>query len=72
MFLKSTITYSQRKASMCAAQGTVLAAPLLDEKVKDVMRMVLSPKGSYVQQLLVDELVSADRAQSRLDPNAHI
>lgn len=37
----------------------MVAAPVVDEKVKDVMRMVLSPSGSYVQQLLVDELVSA-------------
>jgi hypothetical protein len=28
----------------------------VDENTKDVLRMVFSPRGSYVQELLVDEL----------------
>ena len=39
-----------------AVQVTVVPV-VVDEKAKDVLRMVLSPRGSYVQQLLVDELV---------------
>ena len=42
---------------LCEQMRGGAAPPVVDENTKDVLRMVFSPRGSYVQELLVDELV---------------
>jgi aarF domain-containing kinase len=39
--------------------------PSVDETTKDVLRVVFSRRGSYVQTILVDELVASVDALSR-------
>ena len=43
--------------TMLQVQVAARRPAAVDENTKDVLRMVFSPRGSYVQELLVDELV---------------